>query len=161
MKLSRILNFALNVQNENIKKQKSIIKNTETKSIIGTSKELVKSTPKEKASGICVKCGKHKALENKTLCLNCYLKKRKIKDPRWNNEVERSERPQYGLCYVCAKPLTGHHSLCDECLTRSRKLMVELNKNPTDKMKENIDRFKNYNNVIFYKNKLKERDNND
>ena len=146
--------------NRKYKKAKEYYKNHRDEINERNKQTAKKRYAERKASGICVKCGKHKALENKTLCLNCYLKKRKIKDPRWNNEVERSERPQYGLCYVCAKPLTGHHSLCDECLTRSRKLMVELNKNPTDKMKENIDRFKNYNNVIFYKNKLKERDNN-
>lgn len=106
-----------------------------------------------KASGICVKCGKRKALENKTLCIDCYVKKRRKKDPRWNNEIERSERPQYGLCYICGSPLSDHHSLCNKCLERCRNQMISLNANPTEKMIENREEYKKTLSLIFFANR--------
>lgn len=95
-----------------------------------------------KAAGICVKCGKRNSVQGKTICIDCLTKIHRKKDPRWNNEIERTERPNYGLCYVCGKSLNLHKSLCDECLDRARKSIALLNQNPTDGMVENREYWK-------------------
>lgn len=90
--------------------------------------------------GLCTKCGK-KAITGKSLCLNCYAKKRRRKDKRWKNDIPRSERPAYGMCYICAKPLNKFEKICDECheklsiqakIHNSTDLMRELNKKYMD-----------------------------
>lgn len=95
-----------------------------------------------KQKGICVKCGKRQSIKEKTLCLDCYSKKKKKKDPRWNNEFPRSMRPELGLCYVCSKPLNKHKSFCDECLEMGREKMRKLNSNPTEGMIAQRERWK-------------------
>ena len=92
-------------------------------------------------NGLCTKCGK-KAVANKSLCISCLTKKRLTKDPRWNNDIDRSERPAFGLCYVCGKPLKSHEKLCDECYEKASKKMFELNKNPTEAMIRNREQQK-------------------
>lgn len=84
-------------------------------------------------NGLCTKCG-HKAVKDKSLCLSCITKKRRKKDPRWNNDLDRNERPSYGLCYVCAKPLNKYEKLCDECYEKAKEKMLQLNANPTEAM---------------------------
>ena len=104
-----------------------------------------------KEKGICVKCGKRQSVKDKTLCLDCYAKKKRKKDPRWNNEFPRSMRPELGLCYVCAKQLNKHKSLCDTCLEMGREKMKKINSNPTDGMIAQRERWKKDNDAAFSK----------
>lgn len=110
-----------------------------------------------KENGICTKCAKHKAVEGQSLCLSCKAKAHMRKDPRWNNDMERSHRPDYGLCYVCAAPLGEYKSLCDECHRRASEKMSQLNSNPTEAMiaarEEYMKCYKRFKDSIFAKKK--------
>lgn len=125
-------------------------------------KEKIKEQAKErskkiyeerKENGICVKCGKRKAIKGLTFCIECRAKSKRVKDKRWNNDINRSERPSYGMCYVCGKKITSNEKLCDICLERCRKQMTILNKNPTKKMIEQRTRWKKENQIIFERSK--------
>lgn len=86
-----------------------------------------------RAKGLCTKCGR-KAIDGQTLCLECSVKRRKKKDPRWNNDIERSMRPELGLCYVCGKSLNKWDKLCDDCHEKYSEKMKKINANPTEAM---------------------------
>lgn len=92
---------------------------------------------KRKKQGICTKCGKRKVCKNSTtLCIDCYVKQKRRKDKRWNNEILRAERVGFGLCYICAKPRNNHDTLCDNCFNRCSDNMKKINAKPTEKMVE-------------------------
>ena len=53
---------------------------------------------KRKENGICTKCGKRKVCKNsKTLCIDCYVKRKRQKDKRWNNDMPRAERVSFRI----------------------------------------------------------------
>lgn len=99
-----------------------------------------------KAAGICTKCGKHKAVFGRTLCIDCLTRKRRQKDRRWNNDIPRSERVGYGLCYVCGDPVCRENEkLCQKHHDRYSEQMRRLNANPTENMiKARQEYAKNY-----------------
>lgn len=106
-----------------------------------------------KAKGLCTKCGKHKAVPGETLCLSCKVKKKRCKDPRWNNDIDRNDRPKYGLCYICAKPLNKHKKLCDSCHEKAVEKMKKINANPTEGMLAQRERIKRDNDIAFMSNR--------
>ena len=116
-----------------------------------------------KAKGLCVKCG-YKAIDGRTLCLSCSVKAKKRKDPRWNNDIERSMRPEMGLCYVCGKPLNKWDELCDDCHDKSSDRMKKLNANPTEAMlkarEEYTLRFRQFHEKLYFErlNRKKSRE---
>jgi len=88
-----------------------------------------------KELGICTKCGKRNVCsKSSTLCIDCYVKKKRQKDKRWNNEIPRDERKYYNLCYVCGKAEIYKSNLCIKHYELVRNRMIELNKKPTLKM---------------------------
>ena len=97
-----------------------------------------------KQKGVCVKCGKRKSVAGRTLCIDCLVKSRRRKDRRYNNEIERNERPEYGLCYVCAQPVCEESaSLCRKHYELYAGLMRERNANPTPAMLEHREYIRN------------------
>ena len=105
---------------------------------------------KRKEQGICTKCGKRKVCRSSTtLCLECYIKHKRIKDKRWNNEISRSERKYYDLCYVCGKEKIYKSNLCKKHYDIARNKMISLNANPTPAMIKHREEYKNYFNLIF------------
>lgn len=65
--------------------------------------------------GLCTQCGKP-VVPGKRLCIDHLAKKRRTKDKRWNNEIPRSERPSYGICWLCGKrPILPEKTLCEQC----------------------------------------------
>lgn len=100
---------------------------------------------KRKESGICTKCGKRKVCTNSTtLCIDCYVKKRRKKDKRWNNEIPRAERVGFGLCYICAEPREVHNTLCNKCFQRCSTVMKKTNASPTERMKKARKEYSDY-----------------
>lgn len=107
-----------------------------------------------KENGICTKCGKRKVCrKSTTLCIDCYIRQKRRKDKRWNNDIDRDDRVGLGLCYICGKKLNKHNVLCDKCLENSIMKMKKINDNPTDKMLEAREKAKNYLKIIFYNQK--------
>lgn len=72
---------------------------------------------RRKAAGKCVWCGRPRAKDSKCYCVDCRLKNHRRLEAR-RDCIPRSERPAYGLCYICAAPIQGG-SLCDKCRERS------------------------------------------
>lgn len=107
-----------------------------------------------KAASICTKCGKHKAAYGRTLCINCLTRKRRQKDRRWNNDIPRSERAEYGLCYVCGNPVCRKsEKLCQKHYNLYSRQMKHLNANPTENMikarEEYAERFREFKQGVF------------
>ena len=70
-----------------------------------------------KASGICVKCGKRMAESNKTRCCICNIRERDRARRYRGNNIPRSERPSYGMCYFCGAKIESG-SVCEKCSTK-------------------------------------------
>lgn len=72
-----------------------------------------------KEQGLCRGCRKRKATDGHTYCSICLAKKREQgkEDRRKKDKIglERSERPNYGFCYTCGKPLDREGRVCKGC----------------------------------------------
>lgn len=72
-----------------------------------------------KDKGLCRSCRKRKVADGRTYCPICLAKRReRSKEYRRKKEktgLERSERPNYGLCYTCGKPLDREGRICKKC----------------------------------------------
>ena len=81
-----------------------------------------------KENSRCVSCGK--SIENHTLCDKCYKKyfiRQRVKRSH-NTGIIRSERPNYGECYICGGKLSEESKkLCDRCLENARKAIRKAN----------------------------------
>lgn len=85
---------------------------------------------RRKRDGICTRCGKRNA-QCGLLCGRCYSKYRS-KQLLKQDDIQRSERPAYGRCYICgADELYEGHKVCKSCYeTRMKTIPAMLeNKN--------------------------------
>lgn len=72
-----------------------------------------------KASGICVRCGKNKAAENRVMCAECLEKE------RLRMQENRKALKDMGFCPRCGKNrLFGDENMCLDC----RQKMYDYNK---------------------------------
>lgn len=81
----------------------------------------------------CIECGDKDALTmaGRTLCQSCWEKRykkpfvskeqRRLEIGQTTKPINRSERPDYGLCYICGNPITESYRLCEHCLGTIRK----------------------------------------
>lgn len=71
---------------------------------------------KRKAQGKCINCGKPISPYSKCFCVDC-----RIKNQRRNNKrkdgIDRSERPSYGMCYICGNEIVSG-KLCESCKSK-------------------------------------------
>ena len=66
------------------------------------------------SNGMCPECGTHRMVNGGT-CNYCRAKHKRYRDSK-RNDITRSERPYYGLCYICGKPIVDNtKSVCPEC----------------------------------------------
>ncbi|MCD7724903.1 MAG: hypothetical protein LUI12_05035 [Clostridiales bacterium] len=90
-----------------------------------------RDTERLKAEGICRGCRKQKVVEGHIYCAACLAKKRERgrieRAKKRNDGLARSERPNYGLCYTCGKPLDREGRVCQKCAERA------TNNLPTDR----------------------------
>lgn len=70
---------------------------------------------KRKEAGICVYCGKRKSESPHISCGICTAKRKMLYRKYTGNYIPRSERPSYGLCYFCGKPLDRDGKACKAC----------------------------------------------
>lgn len=64
--------------------------------------------------GLCPKCGKYKSI-NGGLCQRCKAYLKKYRDKK-RCDLQRSERPDYGICYICGKnPIMKGKRVCESC----------------------------------------------
>ena len=96
-----------------------------------------------KREGLCRGCRKRKVAEGKTYCPVCLAKKRergRIYRREKDNAIDRSERPNYGLCYTCGEPLDRKGRICARC--------AEIMKNNLPDQSDN-SAWRNDNKLIF------------
>lgn len=77
-----------------------------------------KDIARMKSDGICRSCRKRKVATGKTYCPVCLTKKRergRIDRRKKDDAIDRSERPNYGLCYTCGEPLDRNGRICAKC----------------------------------------------
>lgn len=75
------------------------------------SKETYK---RRKTQGICVKCGKKKAVKGKVQCFEC------AEHQKEENRKNRKFYMEHGICYRCGKnKLFGDEKICPECLAEN------------------------------------------
>ena len=105
---------------------------------------------KSLSSGICTRCHKRKAQAGIRLCIDCRIKKRKEWEQKKPDTLLRSERPAYGLCYVCGlQPVVDGKKLCRKHLGIARACMIKA----TEKVNLQKHRWRKQNNAIFTKTK--------
>lgn len=85
-----------------------------------------------KAHGICVKCGKERAFQNRTMCPECLEKENERHRKRVKTDEERErnrnrEKKRYydhkakGLCVNCSRKPSPGHVYCTECRAKIRR----------------------------------------
>lgn len=78
-----------------------------------------------KRAGICTRCGKMNA-QYGLLCGGCYSKYRS-KQLMKQYDIQRSERPSYGRCYICGNDgLYDGHRVCKECYETRMKTLPAM-----------------------------------
>lgn len=72
--------------------------------------------------GICVKCGRRKAVDGKKMCGKCKSKAAaRMRETRMKVAIPRSERNAYGLCYVCGSSLNlDNMKICSKCYEKRK-----------------------------------------
>lgn len=70
-------------------------------------------------NGLCIGCKKNPARPGHAYCVSCYVKIRR-KQLRNVNTISRSERPNYGMCYICGGRLDNKSNICTKCRTRNK-----------------------------------------
>lgn len=77
-----------------------------------------------KSSGLCVVCGK-RPQEHGLKCKKCAAKI-KMRSDRRRQDILRSERPDYGKCYICGKPVMAGKKVCPECYATRIKSISKI-----------------------------------
>ena len=97
-------------------------------------KRIYKKETKEfwKKHGICVKCGKQRAFEGRTMCPECLekeneRKRNRVKTPEERERNRKRDKERYyahkeqGLCVNCSRKAASGHVYCTECRIRIRR----------------------------------------
>ncbi|MGL4801874.1 MAG: hypothetical protein ACRC18_06385 [Cetobacterium sp.] len=100
---------------------------------IDKKKEKMNYTKRKKqlctAFGVCTACMKYDST-NGVLCYTCWKKRQ---DKRLHNklnksDIDRSERVQYGKCYLCGEDAVSEYKLCEKHLKPYQDNMKEVRK---------------------------------
>lgn len=95
-----------------------------------------------KENGLCIWCGKTICSSSTVFCIDCKIKNQRKNDKR-KSGIERSERYEYGLCYICGNPAVDGKKLCDDCYKKIRDNL------PQSKSSKNYWNWKQKNELIF------------
>lgn len=99
-----------------------------------------------KQQGICTYCKHEKAVSGKTKCAKCLAKIRTKRQSK-RNDIDRSERCSYGICYICGKnPILPGKGVCAECYKLRLSAIKKCNSNRKDGFNEY---WKRENNLVF------------
>lgn len=86
-----------------------------------------------KQAGLCrTGCGR-KRVDGKTYCEICLIKHnkkaREYRRKTKKQDIQRSERPSYGLCYTCGKTLDREGRMCIKCAEKATKNLPKKRNN--------------------------------
>lgn len=77
------------------------------------------------ANGLCPQCGKHKSL-NGGICKSCRAKQAQYRNDR-RADIPRSERPAYGVCYICGdNSVIPGKKVCEKCYQTRLKTLPAM-----------------------------------
>lgn len=76
-----------------------------------------RSRRKAKEDGKCINCKKPLSVNSECFCIDCRVKNQR-KNDRKKDGIDRSERKQYGRCYICNK-VADKGRLCLDCYERA------------------------------------------
>lgn len=80
---------------------------------------------KRKSEGKCIYCGKPQSKNSTCMCIDCRIKNQRKNEKRRVGSISRSERPVYGMCYLCgSKGLMEGKKVCEKCYN-SRMIGIE------------------------------------
>lgn len=103
---------------------------------------------KLKEQGICTYCKHEKAVAGKTKCAKCLAKIRSKKEQK-RQDICRSERISYGLCYICGDKAIDGKGVCQKCYETRLESISKIMYMKTDEY------WRNDNKVVFSKRKVR------
>lgn len=84
-----------------------------------------------RVSSLCPRCGK-KESRSGSICDKCKAYLRQYRD-KTRHDITRSERPHYGICYICGKhPVVKDKGVCDECYQDRLRTLPAMWSNPNN-----------------------------
>lgn len=101
-----------------------------------------------KEQGICTYCKHERVVAGKTKCAKCLAKIRNKRNAQRQN-IERSERTSYGLCYICGNKAIKGKGVCQKCYKTRLESIERIMHMPVSQY------WKNENDLIFKRNKKK------
>lgn len=95
-----------------------------------------------KQAGLCCTgCGRKRA-EGKTYCKICLIKhrerSREYRRKKKGQDLQRSERPSYGLCYTCGAELDRDRRACVKCAEKAAKNLHKTRDNKLWRKSNNL-----------------------
>lgn len=82
-----------------------------------------------KSEGLCRSCRKKKVAEGHTYCPDCLAKRREqgkeYRRKKNKVDLDRNERPNYGLCYICGEVIDRQGRVCKKCAEKMTKNLPE------------------------------------
>ena len=129
------------------KRYEKLITGTEYRPKISAYRKQLRQRRRD--AGICHVCGIRPILKGYARCSECLIANRRKKDKRYNNDILRSERPSYEMCYICGKPVKDNYKVCQKHYTNMVKAAEKSKENPSPGMIEHKEHWKNLNNLIF------------
>lgn len=112
--------YCFECNEKHIKHEKERLKDPEVRAKVNALQR--KRTQSRKEQGLCINCGKRKALTGKSYCERCAIKirERSLKKRRENGQKDRNEEVYKGNCYICFAPAAPGYKLCEKCLEQAR-----------------------------------------
>lgn len=100
---------------------------------------------KLKEQGICTYCKHEKAVAGKTKCAKCSAKIKNRKEQK-RNDISRSDRISYGLCYICGDNIIDGKGVCQKCYETRLESIKKIMYLPVNRY------WKEQNNLVFNNN---------
>lgn len=118
-----------------------------------------------KSQGLCVRCGKRKATENYSNCVECRIKDNRRKSryiPK--SPVPIDMRNALGLCRQCGEPLAHpDNTLCLACHGKRSEATKKMHENPTPAMQKAKEAYKQnqkeFRDKLFYAPQIQKQEN--
>lgn len=104
-----------------------------------------------RAKGLCTRCGKH-TTESGGICSRCKAYLKRYRDNH-RQDIMRSERADYGICYICGKAkVMKDKKVCPDCYETRLKTLPAMWANPNNEYFKQL----NYARYCMVKNRRKQ-----
>lgn len=108
------------------------------------------SSKKRLLESMCPRCGKHKSV-NGGLCGRCRAYGKRYRDNN-RQDIARSERPDYGICYICGKKeVLDGKKVCADCYETRLKTLPAMWENMNNEYFKQL----NYSRIMMIRERSK------